>query len=59
LSQRPAAEILTSPVTSVSEAKEQIAHNRILGFEELNRLGLYERQINAVLKSLINQLERH
>jgi hypothetical protein len=43
----------------LSEAKEQIAYNRILGLEELNRLTLYERQIHATLKHLVNQLERH
>jgi hypothetical protein len=43
----------------LSEAKEQIAYNRILGLEELNRLTLYERQILATLKHLVNQLERH
>jgi hypothetical protein len=43
----------------VAEAREQIAYNRVLGLEELNRLTLYERQILATLKHLVNQLERH
>jgi hypothetical protein len=43
----------------LTEAKEQIAYNRILGLEELNRLTLYERQILATLKHLVNQQERH
>ena len=43
----------------LSEAKKQIAYNRILGLEELSRLTLYERQIHATLKHLVNQLERH
>jgi hypothetical protein len=45
--------------SQLAEAKEQIAYNRILGLEELNRLTLYERQILATLKHLVNQLERH
>jgi hypothetical protein len=40
-------------------AKAHINNGRVLGLEELNRVLLYERQINAVLKSLIGQLERH
>jgi len=43
----------------LAEAREQIAYNRVLGLEELNRLTLYERQILATLKHLVNQLERH
>jgi hypothetical protein len=45
--------------SQLAEAREQIAYNRILGLEELNRLTLYERQILATLKHLVNQLERH
>lgn len=43
----------------LTEAKEQIAYNRILGLEEVDRLALYERQIHSTLKHLVNQLERH
>jgi hypothetical protein len=43
----------------LNEAREQIAYNRILGLDDLNRLTLYERQILATLKHLVNQLERH
>jgi hypothetical protein len=43
----------------LAEAREQVAYNRILGLEELNRLTLYERQILATLKHLVNLLERH
>jgi hypothetical protein len=43
----------------LAEAREQVLYNRILGLEELNRLTLYERQISATLRHLVNQLERH
>jgi hypothetical protein len=45
--------------SNLAEAREQVAYNRILGMDELNRLTLYERQILATLKHLVNQLERH
>ena len=45
--------------SKLAEAREQVAYNRILGMDELNRLTLYERQILATLKHLVNQLERH
>jgi hypothetical protein len=50
---------LEKDFSHLDEAREQIAYNRILGLEELNRLTLYERQILATLKHLVNQLERH
>jgi len=50
---------LDERLSHLAKAKVYIERKRILSFEEVNRLGLYERQINAVLKSLINQLERH
>ena len=50
---------LEKRLSNLTEAKDQIAYNRILGLEELNRLTLYERQILATLKQLVNQLERH
>jgi hypothetical protein len=52
-------EKLNTRLKHLAKAKAHIERKRILSFEEVNRLALYERQINAVLKSLINQLERH
>jgi hypothetical protein len=46
-------------LSHLAEAKEHIACNRILGMEEVERLCLYERQISATLRHLVNQLERH
>jgi hypothetical protein len=43
----------------LAKAKAHIERKRILSFDEVNRLALYERQINGTLKSLCNQLERH
>jgi hypothetical protein len=40
-------------------AKAHVEENRILSLEEISRLSLYGRQLNATLKSLVNQLERH
>jgi hypothetical protein len=50
---------LEERLSHLAEAKEQIAYNRILGLEGLNRLTLYERQILATLRHSVNQLERH
>jgi len=36
-----------------------VEQSRILSLEEINRLSLYERQLLAATKSLVNQLERH
>ena len=50
---------LEERLSHLAEAKEHIACNRILGMEEVERLCLYERQISATLRHLVNQLERH
>jgi hypothetical protein len=50
---------LEERLAHLTEAKEHIACNRILGMEELDRLCLYERQISASFRHLVSQLERH
>lgn len=50
---------LDERLSRLAEAKEHITYNRILGREELERLLLYERQISASFRHLVNQLERH
>ena len=52
-------EELDTRLSSLAKAKAHIERKRILSFDEVNRLALYERQINGTLKSLLNQLERH
>jgi len=51
-------EELDTRLSSLAKAKAHIERKRILSFDEVNRLALYERQINGTLKSLVNQLER-